>query len=111
MCIVAPSGITISLTSLGIPVSSETSRLVGIVATDEQVPSETYGRTCDMSKHRSDSVLASSKPCKQRESGKQIDKAKRIVYYHGAAIGLGDGASVIATKSANIAKKAIAHNK
>ena len=48
MCIVAPSGITISLTSLGIPVSSETSRLVGIVATDEQVPSETMaGRaTC-----------------------------------------------------------------
>ena len=41
MCIVAPRGITISATSLLMPVSSATSRLVGIVATDEQVPRDT----------------------------------------------------------------------
>ena len=41
MCIVAPRGTTISDTSLEIPVSSATSILVGIVATEEQVPSET----------------------------------------------------------------------
>ena len=38
---VAPSGITISDTSLLMPVCSATSMLVGMVATDEQVPSDT----------------------------------------------------------------------
>ena len=41
MCIVAPSGMTISLTSLDTPVSSQASMLVGMVATEEQVPKET----------------------------------------------------------------------
>ena len=41
MCIVAPRGITISDTSLEIPVSSATSILVGMVATDEHVPKDT----------------------------------------------------------------------
>ena len=41
MCIVAPIGITISLTSLEMPVSSQASMFVGIVATDEQVPKAT----------------------------------------------------------------------
>ena len=38
MCIVAPSGMTMLETSVEMPVSSATSMLVGIVATDEQVP-------------------------------------------------------------------------
>ena len=38
MCMVAPRGSTISLTSLEMPVSSATSILVGMVATEEQVP-------------------------------------------------------------------------
>ena len=38
MCIVAPSGTTMLETSLEMPVSSATSMLVGIVATEEQVP-------------------------------------------------------------------------
>ena len=41
MCIVAPRGTTISATSLLTPVSSASSRLVGMVATEEQVPKET----------------------------------------------------------------------
>ena len=41
MFIVAPMGSTMSVTSLEMPVSSETSMLVGIVATDEQVPKAT----------------------------------------------------------------------
>ena len=40
MCMVAPRGSTISLTSLEIPLSSATSMLVGMVATEEQVPRE-----------------------------------------------------------------------
>ena len=45
MCIVAPRGMTMLETSLEMPVSSATSMLVGIVATDEQVPSAvTAGR-------------------------------------------------------------------
>ena len=41
MCIVAPRGTTMFETSLEMPVSSATSRFVGIVATEEQVPKET----------------------------------------------------------------------
>ena len=41
MCIVAPRGITISATSRLMPVFSATSRLVGMAATDEQVPRDT----------------------------------------------------------------------
>ena len=41
MCMVAPKGITISETSRLMPVCSATSILVGIVATDEQVPRDT----------------------------------------------------------------------
>ena len=41
MCMVAPIGMTISATSLDIPVSSAASMLVGIVATEEQVPKAT----------------------------------------------------------------------
>ena len=41
MCIVAPRGSTISETSLEIPLSSATSILVGMVATEEQVPRAT----------------------------------------------------------------------
>ena len=41
MCIVAPSGRTISETSLEMPVSCAASIFVGIVATDEQVPNAT----------------------------------------------------------------------
>ena len=40
MCIVAPRGTTMLETSLEIPVSLATSMLVGIVATDEQVPND-----------------------------------------------------------------------
>ena len=38
MCIVAPIGRTMSRTSLEMPVSSAASMLVGMVATEEQVP-------------------------------------------------------------------------
>ena len=41
MCMVAPMGSTMSVTSLLMPVSSATSMLVGMVATDEQVPKDT----------------------------------------------------------------------
>ena len=41
ICMVAPMGITMSETSLEMPVSSATSILVGMVATEEQVPKET----------------------------------------------------------------------
>ena len=41
MCIVAPIGTTMFVTSLEMPVSSATSMFVGIVATDEQVPKDT----------------------------------------------------------------------
>ena len=41
MCIVAPRGRTMSVTSLWMPVSSATSMFVGIVATEEQVPNDT----------------------------------------------------------------------
>ena len=41
MCIVAPSGTTMLETSFEMPVSSATSTLVGMVATDEQVPKDT----------------------------------------------------------------------
>ena len=41
MCMVAPRGTTISATSLLTPVSSASSRLVGMVATEEQVPRDT----------------------------------------------------------------------
>ena len=41
MCMVAPMGRTMSLTSLEMPVSSATSMLVGMVATEEQVPKDT----------------------------------------------------------------------
>ena len=45
ICMVAPSGITRSATSCGTPLSCAASRLVGIVATEEQVPSAvTAGR-------------------------------------------------------------------
>ena len=45
MCIVAPSGRTRSEMSRGTPLSSAASKFVGIVATDEQVPSAvTAGR-------------------------------------------------------------------
>ena len=40
MCMVAPMGTTISATSLGMPVSSASRRLVGMVAEEEQVPSD-----------------------------------------------------------------------
>ena len=41
MCMVAPSGSTMSDTSLLMPDSSATSMLVGMVATEEQVPKDT----------------------------------------------------------------------
>ena len=41
MCMVAPRGSTMSATSLLMPVSAASSMLVGMVATDEQVPSDT----------------------------------------------------------------------
>ena len=41
MCMVAPRGQTISATSLEMPVASASSRLVGMVATLEQVPRDT----------------------------------------------------------------------
>ena len=41
MCMVAPRGSTISETSLEMPVSAATSMLVGMVATEEQVPRDT----------------------------------------------------------------------
>ena len=41
MCMVAPMGRTMSVTSLEMPVSSATSMLVGMVATEEHVPKET----------------------------------------------------------------------
>ncbi len=41
MFMVAPMGSTMSVTSLEMPVSSETSMLVGMVATEEQVPKAT----------------------------------------------------------------------
>ena len=41
MCIVAPKGITISETSFDIPLSAADSILLGIVATEEQVPRDT----------------------------------------------------------------------
>ena len=41
MCMVAPRGQTISATSLLMPVSSASVRLVGMVATEEQVPRDT----------------------------------------------------------------------
>ena len=41
MCMVAPRGRTMSLTSLLMPVSSATSMLVGMVATEEHVPKDT----------------------------------------------------------------------
>ena len=45
MCMVAPMGMTISATSLGMPVSSASRRLVGMVAVEEQVPRDmTAGR-------------------------------------------------------------------
>ena len=40
ICMVAPMGTTISATSLGMPVSSASRRLVGMVAEEEQVPSD-----------------------------------------------------------------------
>ena len=40
MCMVAPMGSTMSVTSLLMPVSSATSMFVGMVATDEQVPND-----------------------------------------------------------------------
>ena len=40
ICMVAPRGSTISLTSLEMPVASASSMLVGMVATEEQVPRE-----------------------------------------------------------------------
>ncbi len=41
MCMVAPRGSTISATSLLMPVSAASSILVGMVATEEQVPRDT----------------------------------------------------------------------
>ena len=41
MCMVAPRGSTMSETSLEMPVSAATSMLVGMVATEEQVPRDT----------------------------------------------------------------------
>ena len=41
MCMVAPRGSTMSVTSLEMPVSAAASILVGMVATEEQVPRET----------------------------------------------------------------------
>ena len=41
MCMVAPKGITISETSLEMPLSAAASILVGMVATEEQVPRDT----------------------------------------------------------------------
>ncbi len=41
MCMVAPRGSTMSVTSLEMPVPAASSILVGMVATEEQVPRDT----------------------------------------------------------------------
>ena len=71
MCIVAPSGMTISETSLEIPVSFETSMFTGIVATEEQVPKAVAaGRKI----WRNMTFAAPSPPPKRAYSGEEMSR-------------------------------------
>ena len=67
MCMVAPRGTTISLTSLEIPVASASSMLVGMVATEEQVPREVMA---GLAMCRNISLTAPLPPPNQANKGK-----------------------------------------
>ncbi len=70
MCMVAPRGSTMSVTSLEMPVASASSMLVGMVAAEEQVPREVMaGRA--MLEHGLDAALAAAEP---GEQGKAVKK-------------------------------------
>ena len=71
---VAPRGITISDTSRLIPVCSAASRLVGMVATDEQVPKDT---TAGFVMWRSMTPTPRRPPPKRANSGNAVNRYTR----------------------------------
>ena len=77
-------------TSLLMPVSLASSRLVGMVATEEQVPRDTTAGRAMCLNMMPHSALAAAEPCEQGESGEDIDEAQGIVDQHGAAVARGN---------------------
>ena len=90
MCMVAPRGSTIPAISLLTPVSTASSMLVGMVATEEQVPRETTAGRAMCLNMMPDGTLAAAEPREQGEGREDIDEAQGIVDQQGAAVALGD---------------------
>ncbi len=90
MCMVAPRGMTMPATSLLMPVSLASSRLVGMVATEEQVPRDTTAGRAICLNMMPTGTLAAAEPREQGEGREDIDEAQGIVDQQGAAVALGD---------------------
>ena len=71
MCMVAPRGTTMPAISLSMPVSAASSRLVGMVATEEQVPRDT---TAGRARCLNMTPMAPLPPPNQAKRGKAVKR-------------------------------------